>query len=630
VWGHDFRPAFRRIINLVNLLPPHFPVLATTATATKRVEEDIAKQMGGNTHCLRGNLLRDNFHLRVVKVNSEDEKLAWLGDTLNKIPGHGIIYTGTRVNTEVYSRWLEYLGISSVAYNAGLEGEVRKEIEEGLLNNRWKCVISTNALGMGIDKPDIRFIIHTQIPASPIHYYQEIGRAGRDDQPTYLILFYAPEDTDLPKAFIETARPSLEKYERVISALKREPLGERELIRLTNLRSTQARVIKADLLEQNIIKEVSYGRQRKYEYQFNASSLDTKAFEELRNAKLNDLDRMLDYVETKQCRMSFLRDFLDDAHTESCGKCDNDVKKNIKVHYTQEWKEKVEAFHNADFPVIVVNAAKTNLINGVAASYYGVTNVGSIIHKCKYENGGDFPDALLQQTLKASRKQFGNEKFDMILYVPPTESGDLVKHFAEKLSAKLNIPLSHNLKKVKQTQPQKVFQNYFLKHDNVAGAFEYTVPSEIQGKSILLIDDILDSGATVREIGKLLTKLGAVKIAPLVMAKTVGSDTDNRLELQINFHRSSNPKLESSSKATHGSREILKVLKKWRLKKADEVNLPAYCILSNKALQNIAEEMPLSVMDLLKIKGLGKITIQKYGESILEIIKQYKQTDRKP
>ncbi|MEI6051020.1 MAG: RecQ family ATP-dependent DNA helicase, partial [Bacteroidota bacterium] len=194
VWGHDFRPAFRRIINLVKLLPKGLPVLATTATATKKVEADIAQQMGDNLSIIRGNLMRDNFKLFVVKVTSEDEKLLWLGQNLNKIPGSGILYTGTRIDTWIYSKWFEYLKISSVGYNAGLDPESRIAVENGLMNNQWKCVISTNALGMGIDKPDIRFIIHTQMPQSPVHYYQEIGRAGRDGNPAYIILFYNPED----------------------------------------------------------------------------------------------------------------------------------------------------------------------------------------------------------------------------------------------------------------------------------------------------------------------------------------------------------------------------------------------------------------------------------------------------
>src|SRR6185437_4861037 len=193
VWGHDFRPAFKRIINLVKLLPKGLPVLATTATATKRVEQDIAQQIGNNITTIRGNLMRDNFKLFVVKVSSEDEKLIWVGKNLEKLPGSGILYTGTRVDTEIYSKWFEQLKVSSTAYNAGLDADSRISIENGLMANKWKCVISTNALGMGIDKPDIRFIIHTQIPQSPIHYYQEIGRAGRDGQPSYIILFYNPK-----------------------------------------------------------------------------------------------------------------------------------------------------------------------------------------------------------------------------------------------------------------------------------------------------------------------------------------------------------------------------------------------------------------------------------------------------
>lgn len=169
VWGHDFRPAFRRIINLVNLLPKGLPVLATTATATKKVEADIAQQMGSNLTIIRGNLLRDNFRLFVVQVTSEDEKMIWLGQNLEKLPGSGILYTGTRVDTEIYSKWFDYLNIPSTGYNAGLDAESRVSIENGLMKNQWKCVISTNALGMGIDKSDIRFIIHTQMPQSPIH-----------------------------------------------------------------------------------------------------------------------------------------------------------------------------------------------------------------------------------------------------------------------------------------------------------------------------------------------------------------------------------------------------------------------------------------------------------------------------
>ena len=524
VWGHDFRPAFKRIINLVKLLPKDFPILATTATATRRVEQDIAKQIGEGITVVRGNLMRENLKLFVVLVSSEDEKLIWLGKNLHRLPQTGILYTGTRVDTEIYTKWFEFLGISAIAYNAGLDPETRIAIENGLMNNQWKCVISTNALGMGIDKPDIRFIIHTQIPQSPIHYYQEIGRAGRDGQPSYIILFYNPADKDLPMSFIEGARPSLKKYEKVIQATQLELLGERELAKYTNLKQTQIRVIKADLIEQGIIREVMLGKNKKYEYISGAPPLQTETFEALRQEKLKELESMIGYVYTDMPRMKYLCDYLGDEVPHQFTNCDNTEQGKIKVNITPEWIEKLKSFREDYFPELVVEKRGSHMVNGVAASYYGVSSVGEAIHRSKYEQGGDFPDFLVSLAVKAFYRKFSEESFDWVLYVPPTKSGDLVKNFATKVAQIIGVPISHHLKKIRVTEEQKVFENGYSKTANVHDAFAYTYPEEIEGKQILLIDDVFDSGATIKEIGKLLTSLGAVKIAPLVIAKTVKGD----------------------------------------------------------------------------------------------------------
>lgn len=593
VWGHDFRPAFRRIINLVKLLPQSLPVLATTATATNRVQSDIEQQIGGRLTTIRGKLVRDNFRLYVIKVHSEDEKLVWLAQNLNQIDGTGLIYTGTRVNTEIYAKWLAYNNINAINYNAGHDADTRKDIENGLMQNRYKCIVSTNALGMGIDKPDIRFIIHTQIPASPIHYYQEIGRAGRDDKPTTIILFYneqrdkngIEEDYKLPKAFIDGARPSKEKYLKAIDALKQEPLSERGLMKATNLKQTQIRVIKADLIDQGIAKEVVDGKSKVLEYQFGAQELDTQSFEDLRMTKLKDLDAMVGYVNTTKPRMQYLCEFLDDGNNIEYSNCDNTNLNKLTVALTDEWGKKLSDFRENYFPILEVSETtskthkqsnvkwsvnvplenkidiykndqlfgsyshtinwdcfsvderefveslleshfvrKSHIVNGIAASYYGVSNVGSALHRSKYENGCDFPDFLLRLTLKAFFKTFGNSKFDMVLYVPPTHSGDLVKNFAVKFASVINVPVSHKLVKIRQTSEQKVFQNSYLKQENVKDAFSYLSPEEINGKKIILLDDIYDSGATIKEIGKLLTAMGAETIVPIAIAKTVGGD----------------------------------------------------------------------------------------------------------
>ena len=532
VWGHDFRPAFRRIINLVKLLPQDWPVLATTATATKRVQNDIEKQIGGRLTTIRGCLVRSNFNLYVIRVQSEDEKMVWLAQHLNRIEGTGLIYTGTRVDTELYAKWLVYNGVNAVNYNAGHDAETRKDIENGLMENRYKCVVSTNALGMGIDKSDIRYIIHTQIPASPIHYYQEIGRAGRDGKPTTIILFFNEHIDDdgiaadyrLPKAFIDGARPSKEKYIKAINALKEDPLTISGLMKATNLKQTPARVIKADLIEQGIVREVVNGKNKTLEYQFGAKELDTQAFEDLRMAKLKDLDSMIGYIYTDKPRMQYLCEFLDDDTFTTFSNCDNTNLKKQFAQINEDWASRIAEFHENYFPVLEVGKRSGNMVDGVAASYYGHSNVGNAMHRSKYENGGDFPDFLLRLTLKAFWKTFGNQKFDLVVFVPPTHSGDLVKNFAEKFAYSIKVPLSSDLVKSRQTNEQKVYQNSYLKQENIRDAFTYNRPKEIAGKKILLIDDIYDSGATMKEIGRLLTSLGAEMIVPTTIAKTVGGD----------------------------------------------------------------------------------------------------------
>ena len=590
-WGHDFRPSFRRIINLVQLLPQSLPVLATTATATKKVQYDIEQQIGGRLTTIRGNLIRPNFQLQVVKVQSEDEKMIWLAENLNAINGTGLIYTGTRIDTEVYANWLRFVGINATDYNAGFDADTRKSIEQDLMQNKWKCIVSTNALGMGIDKSDIRFVIHTQMPASPIHYYQEIGRAGRDGKPTRIILFYNEKkengndvatDSLLPLSFVEGSRPTTKKYQKVISLLQEEPLSEREVLKKANLKTNQLRVIKADLIDQGIIKEVLYGKIKKYEYQYNAPALNTDSFEALREAKLKDLHAMEEYIYTDMPRMKYLCSFLDSDETVEYSNCDNTNLERITVSVTPEWMTKLEDFRETYFPCLElsswtirkggfrlryiapdkVQVEKTvkndmgevierpiieysnninlleynqeereiieehlgkasRLVDGYAASYYGVSNVGAAIHRSKYENGGDFPDFLLKKTLSVFGKKFRGIHFDLVLYLPPTNSGDLVKNFATKFARVIGVPISHELIKVRITQEQKMFQNAYSKQENVCGAFDID-EDIVKDKFIVLLDDIYDSGATLKEVGKLLTQKGAKCIVPIVIAKTVG------------------------------------------------------------------------------------------------------------
>jgi ATP-dependent DNA helicase RecQ len=519
VWGHDFRPSFRRIVNLVRQLQSDFPVLACTATATPRVQQDIEEQFDNSRlRVIRGDLSRPNFNLKVVRAENQEAKMAAVLEYLKTSNGSGLMYCGTRVESEQFANWLEFNKIKATYYNAGLDDETRKSIEAGLMGNAYKCVVATNALGMGIDKPDIRFIIHTQVPTSPLHYYQEIGRAGRDGRPTDIILFYNEEDDELPESFINNARPNKSQYKRVIEALKNEPMGLHNIIRKVNLKQTRVNVILNDLLDQNIISKNP--ATKKYEIRYGAPDMNSEPFEALRTAKLSDFQIMKEYIDLSSCRLSFLRSYLGDKPMKVCGNCDID-KKDIQIaQTTAEGLGLINAFRETFFPVLEVSNTKNNMVDGVAASYYGISNAGAAIRRSKYEGGGDFPDFLLKLTLKAFRKYFGQEEFDLVMYVPPTESGDLVKNFAVKIAGVLKLPLSHDLMKIRGTQPQKDFESVIGKRDNLAGAFDCHI--DVRDKKILLVDDIFDSGQTLKTIGMLLKNKGALMTAPLTIAKTVG------------------------------------------------------------------------------------------------------------
>lgn len=521
VWGHDFRPHYRRIVNLVKLLPENTPILATTATATKFVENDIINQIGDNFISIRDNLVRPNFKLYVVKVNSEEDKMIWIGQNIEKIEGTGIIYTGTRYNSEIYNNWLNYLNISSKAYHAGLDGEQRIEIEKGLINNQWKCVVATNALGMGLDKPDIRFIIHTQVPQSLIHYYQEIGRAGRDGKEAKIILFFNQDDVKLIESFIENARPSLDKYERVIQLVKEELLGEREIIKRANLKQDQFRTIKSDLLDQKIIREIKINKSKKYEFNTNSQPLDTKHFELLKKHKEEEFKKMLEYININEPRMQFICKYLGENISESLNNCDNTGENKIIINNTDEWKQMIKNFQESYFPIIEFKV-NNQLVTGIAASYYGFSNVGKVIHKCKYETKEDFPESLVDIFIIAFMRNFKDEKIDLLIYVPSTKSGRLLENFAVKISNRLNIPISHKLVKCRETKEQKIFQNKYLKRENVINAFKYENPEELLKKNILLIDDVCDSGATLEEIISYLMSNGCEKVIPMTISKTIG------------------------------------------------------------------------------------------------------------
>src|SRR3954470_6841733 len=218
-WGHDFRPDYRRLRDMLAALPEGVPVLGTTATANDRVVADVEEQLGGAVKTYRGELGRSSLRFEVVELPGQADRLAWLATWLPRLEGSGIVYTLTQRDAEGVAEWLSLRGIPAEAYSGEIESERRIDVEDRLLRNDLKAVVATSALGMGYDKADLGFVVHYQAPGSVIAYYQQVGRAGRGVDRAEVVLLRGAEDRRIQDFFIEQAFPRREHVDAVVGHL---------------------------------------------------------------------------------------------------------------------------------------------------------------------------------------------------------------------------------------------------------------------------------------------------------------------------------------------------------------------------------------------------------------------------
>ena len=219
-WGHDFRPDYRRIRDLLVGLGAGVPVLATTATANDRVVEDVRSQLGDGTGVLRGGLDRESLRLNVVRLRDTTKRPAWLASHLRELPGSGIIYCLTVAAAEDLAEALTAAGYEVAAYTGRTDAAERERLEAALLGNEVKALVATSALGMGFDKPDLGFVVHMGAPGSPISYYQQIGRAGRGTDRAEVVLLPGAEDRDIWEYFASLSFPAEDVVRSLLAELE--------------------------------------------------------------------------------------------------------------------------------------------------------------------------------------------------------------------------------------------------------------------------------------------------------------------------------------------------------------------------------------------------------------------------
>jgi ATP-dependent DNA helicase RecQ len=324
-WGHDFRPDYRRIRQLLALLSPGTPVLATTATANTRVVDDVREQLATGVDdevlVLRGALERESLRLAVLSLPTTAHRLAWLADHLDSFAGSGIVYTLTVAAAEDTAAFLRGRGHVVSPYAGQTQDADRRAAEEQLLSNEVKALVATSALGMGFDKPDLGFVVHLGAPQSPIAYYQQVGRAGRGVERAEVILLPGSEDAAIWRYFGSLAFPPEDQVRLTLDALSSagRPMSTAALEPHVDLRRGRLEMMLKVLDVDGAVRRVGGG----WESTGRPWAYDAERYDRVTATRESEQRAMLDYIALHTCRMQFLREQLDDAGAAPCGRCDN-------------------------------------------------------------------------------------------------------------------------------------------------------------------------------------------------------------------------------------------------------------------------------------------------------------------
>jgi ATP-dependent DNA helicase RecQ len=328
-WGHDFRPAYLGLGEAVRALNTP-PVLALTATAPTAVIDDIRAQLDlPDLHVINTGTFRSNLKYEVVHVDNDDAKQARVIELLNELHGIGIIYTSTVKHAEAIAELLQAHGIAAERYHGRLSAKERHEIQERFMRGELKAIVATNAFGMGIDKSDIRFVIHYSLPGSIDAYYQESGRAGRDGEDARCILLFNKADQRTHLFFMGRKYPRFEDIASAHAALVAAKANEApvalESIDAAGVGPRKLAIVLAMMAELGDVERTADGISLRRD-QVDEAALEalSKTYDARKHHDREKLDNMIAYAQSALCRWQLiLRQFGETIDGDACGACDN-------------------------------------------------------------------------------------------------------------------------------------------------------------------------------------------------------------------------------------------------------------------------------------------------------------------
>jgi ATP-dependent DNA helicase RecQ len=527
-WGHDFRPDYRRVRDMLDVLPPGVAVLGTTATANDRVVGDVLEQLaisgGEPLRSYRGALARTSLRLEVLELPRPAERLAWLVEHLPALPGSGIVYTLTKRDADQVAAFLTANGISALAYSGEQETEDRIATEERLLRNEVKAVVATSALGMGYDKADMTFVVHYQAPGSVVSYYQQVGRAGRGVEHADIVLLRGGEDRRIQDFFIEQAFPDRERVAAVLGELEAaggEGRTIRELMAVVNLGMGRIEAMLKILDVEGAVRRLGTRWQSIPGADW---TYDSERYAQVTALRRSEQEAMAAFGTDGRCLMRALQEELDDPDARDCGRCSVCSEPRFAQPLAPALIE-LAGRHLRSRPLELEVKKMAPDAAGVMRKISEDARTESGWSLARFGDGGWWP--AIERGLNAGK--FDEEvvvgladalrgagaPVAWVSTVPSARLGDVIVRLAERLASELGVPHVELVTRAADRPPQREMANAMQQAANVRGAFK-VIATPPPGAGVLL-DDRRNSGWTLAMVGGQLRRAGAHGVIPLAL-----------------------------------------------------------------------------------------------------------------
>lgn len=527
--GHDFRPDYRRIRDIVKRLPNDIPIAATTATANDRVVNDVTEQLPGMTS-LRGPLMRESLKIQTIEFDEQEEQLAWLAENVSATMYSGIIYCLTHEDVQDVATWLQDHGVDVLPYHGGMDGARREQLEAKLMDNEVDALVATNALGMGFNKPDLGYVIHFQRPSNLIRYYQEIGRAGRNLDEAFAFVLACDRDDEIARYFIGKSFPDPDDFEQVLDTIEasEEPLHKKQLLKLLNLSHKKIDKCLGILRVDGALDRLDDGFERTNE----EWTYDHNRYQEATEQRWRELERIQGFISTDDCLMRFIAEELDDRLNQPCGRCANcDDNSLPETVFDNDLIEKARAFYRDDGWQIIEPRSQLpkkhgtfgwipdteRLEPGRALARYNNPGWGERVKHGKTESGR-FDKELVDAAVDLIETTWvPDPEPEWVTAISSTSMEGLVSDAAERVATKSELPFEPVVERVEETAPQADLANSYQQCWNVQGAFE--VSGSVPEAPVLLVDDVFGSRWTLTEVGRTLQRAGSGSVFPFAFAE---------------------------------------------------------------------------------------------------------------